>query len=546
MTVTRIHARQRTLGLITARDITERRQAEEALRRSERYYKSLFESAHDAILLIDPNTKRILDVNRRACELYGYDRQEFLALSLHDITADSPNATEQGGPGVVCRRAAVHRRKDGGFMHMEVNHSAVTSADREAILCINRDVTERNRLEERLRQAQKMEAVGRLAGGIAHDFNNLLTVVVGYSDCLVNELSSQPQAREMAQEISKAADRAAELTGQLLAFGRKALVCPRVLELNAAVSQTESLLRRLIGEDVELVVELSPTEIKTRIDPGQLHQVLLNLSVNARDAMPRGGRLTIAIAATVFDEDGVRTKPNLHPGDYAVLTVTDTGCGMSPEVLAHLFEPFFTTKEIGKGTGLGLATAYGIVEQAGGHTEVESNTGAGTTFRIYLPRVEAPAGEPPAPPPPLPLPGAETVLLVEDEAMIRSYAALVLREQGYHVIEASDGSEALELCRRHQGPLHLLLTDVVLPRLGGRELAERSAALRPGLRVLFISGYTEDTVLRHGVIKSDVHFLAKPFTPAILIGKVRAVLDGPGSGVLPPFSLQAFGSEMHV
>ena len=531
LTVTRMHAKHRTLGLITARDITERRDAEEALRRSERYYRSLFENAHDAIMLIDPATERILDVNRRACDLYGVERQEFLALTLREIAATNAAGDTQEATSLSSSSLhhfdTVHRRKDGSLMHLEVNYSVVAYGDQKAILMINRDVTERKRLGEQLRQAQKMEAVGRLAGGIAHDFNNLLTVVIGYSECLVADLSTQANAQHMAQEIRTAAERAAELTGQLLAFGRKAIVAPKVLQLNVSIRQTEAMLRRLIGEDIELAIALSAADLKICMDPGQLHQVILNLSLNARDAMPQGGRLTIATASLLLDEQTVRTKPNLQPGPHAVVTVSDTGCGMTPEVLDHLFEPFFTTKEVGKGTGLGLATAYGIIEQAGGQTEVESKPGQGATFRIFLPRVEVPATDLEIQLPDHPLRGAETVLLVEDERMVRAYTGHVLRERGYQVLEASDGSEALKLCTEHPGPLHLLLTDVVLPRLSGRELAERSAALRPGLRVLYISGYTGDMVLRHGVIESDVQFLSKPFTPKALAGKVREVLDSP-------------------
>jgi two-component system cell cycle sensor histidine kinase/response regulator CckA len=531
LTVTRIHAPERTLGLITARDITERRQAEEALRRSEQYYRNVFENAHDPILLLEPKTERVLDVNRRACELYGFERQEFLGLSLKAISANDADAAGRvadalSAPG--CHHfETVHRRKDGTLMCLEVNSSVVTYGDRQAILTINRDVTERKRLEDQLRQAQKMEAVGQLAGGIAHDFNNLLTVVIGYSECLMADLPRQAANHQMAKEIRQAAQRAAELTGQLLAFGRKAIVAPKVLELNAEVRQTEKMLRRLIGEDIELAITLDTEDLKICMDAGQLHQVILNLTVNARDAMPQGGRLTIATTQTIWDEEAMRTKRNLPPGPYAILSVSDTGCGMSPEVLSHIFEPFFTTKEVGKGTGLGLATAYSIIEQGGGHIEVETKLGQGSTFHVYLPQAEVPASDFDMERSAQSGPGAETVLLVEDEPMVRTYTGTVLRERGYHVLEAANGPEALQLCSEHIGPLHLLLTDVVLPKLSGRELAQRTVALRPGLRVLFMSGYTGDTVLRHGVVEAEVQFLAKPFTPKALANKVRQVLDTP-------------------
>jgi two-component system, cell cycle sensor histidine kinase and response regulator CckA len=381
------------------------------------------------------------------------------------------------------------------------------------VLGVYQDITDRKRLEEQLRQAQKMEAVGQLAGGIAHDFNNLLTVINGFSQVTLDLLGRDDPARAMVDEIHSAGTRAASLTRQLLAFSRRQVLEPRVVDLNAVVGETERLLRRLIGEDVLLVTDLAPDLGRVRVDAGQMEQVLMNLAVNARDAMPRGGTLTIATR----DETG-------PDGDVVHLLVTDTGCGMDPQTRARLFEPFFTTKEPGKGTGLGLAVVHGVVTQSGGRIEVESEPGKGTTFRIELPRAAGPEpGEGSVGPVDLPR-GTETLLLVEDEAAVRALDRRVLASCGYTVLEAKDGRDAVRVADGHPGKIDLLVSDVVMPHLGGRQLAERLAAGRSGLKVLFVSGYTDDAVVRHGV-GSEFAFLPKPFTPAGLARKVREVLD---------------------
>jgi two-component system, cell cycle sensor histidine kinase and response regulator CckA len=496
---------------------------------------AIVECSADAIVSIDLDGV-ITSWNHAAERLFGYTTAEVIGTSAFELIEPRLRAKARS---FIARARAGERlplyetlrvRKDGTLVPVSVSLSAVRGPDGEptGLAAIYYDLTERKCLEERLRQAQKMEAVGRLAGGVAHDFNNLLTVINGFAEILQDQLPLGDRRRDMAGEIRKAGQRAAELTQQLLAFSRRQIVAPRVLDLNVVVADLERMLRRLIGEDVELATVLRSGVGRVDADPGQLEQVILNLAVNARDAMPRGGKLTIETGTAELDEEYARIRQEVRPGQYALLAVSDSGCGMTDEVKARLFEPFFTTKEPGSGTGLGLATVYGIVKQARGHVEVYSEAGRGTTFKVYLPVTREASAEVPPPafggdPPPT---GAETLLLAEDEAAVRGLAREVLRSLGYTVLEAATGAEALRVCEAHPGPVHLLVSDVVMPGgVSGRELAERSKVFRPRMPVLFISGYTDDAVMRHGVLQAQMHFLQKPFTPTALARKVREVLD---------------------
>ena len=383
------------------------------------------------------------------------------------------------------------------------------------------DLTDRKRLEEQFQQAQKMEAVGQLAGGVAHDFNNLLTIITGYSEMLLASANPESPDRELLDEIRVAAERAAGLTRQLLAFSRKGVLEPRIIDLNEVVQHADKMLRRLIGEDVGLALALTTGLGHVKVDPGQVEQVLMNLAVNARDAMPTGGKLTIETVEIELDEEYASTHPEVWPGRYVLLSVSDTGMGMDAATKARIFEPFFTTKELGKGTGLGLAVVHGFVKQSGGHVAVYSEPRVGTTFKIYLPAVEGWNQTGWVHPRASSVPrGAETVLLVEDEEAVRRLSSRALRDAGYTVLEAVHGGEAVRLAEDYGGPIHAMVSDVVMPEMGGRILAERLTAGRPGLKSLFVSGYTDDAVVRHGVLAAEVAFFQKPFTPAALAAQV--------------------------
>ncbi|MBI4594217.1 MAG: PAS domain S-box protein [Candidatus Rokubacteria bacterium] len=493
---------------------------EEALER----YRALFDNANDVIYTHDLEG-RFTSINPSAERVFGFERGEGLGRSVFDVLA--PEHVEQaremiaqtlreGAPPSVYELDAVSR--DGTRTPLEVSARAILRAGRPVgVQGIARDVADRKRLEVQLRQSQKMEAVGRLAGGVAHDFNNLLMVIIGYADLLISRLRPGESGREQLDQMRKAADSAASLTRQLLAFSRRQVLQPRVLNLNAVVGGLDSMLRRLIGEDVELVTKRAPELGDVEADPGQIEQVIMNLAVNARDAMPRGGRLTIETANAA------------HQGaPHVMLAVSDTGEGMDPETASHIFEPFFTTKEMGKGTGLGLSMVYGIVQQHRGVVEVDTRVGRGTTFRIYLPRATAPAAAAGPPKEPQALNGAETVLLVEDEGPVRKLVREILSGYGYTVLEAPGGVEALAIFDRHGGQIDLLLTDVVMPGMSGRALAQRLIARRANLKVLYMSGYTDDVIGHHGVLDSQLGYLQKPFTPDCLAGKVREILDADG------------------
>ena len=504
---------------------------EEALREREGLFRNIFNYSNDAIFVIDPTRDKILDVNPRTCGMLGYSREELLSLpvsAIHPNEMPEMRAFAQSvferGQGWTNELTCL--TKAGQILSAEISASLTYVAGRPCIIALVRDITERRQLEERLRQAQKMEAVGQLAGGIAHDFNNLLQVVTGYSELLLARLVPGDPLREEIETIKKAGERAASLTRQLLAFGRRQVLAPKILDLNAIVSNMGQTLRGLIGENIDLVTAPRPGLRYVKADPDQIEQVILNLAANARDAMPRGGRLTIETEDANLDEACARQCPDARPGSYVMLAISDTGCGMDAETRARLFEPFFTTKAQGRGTGLGLAMVYGIVTQSGGWVSVSSEPGRGSTFRVYLPRVEEVVGAgQPARSRMEPSRDTMTILLVEDEEMVRSLVRAILQGNGYTVLEAASGAEALQVNAQREDPIHLMVTDVMMPHLNGRELAERLKPLRPDMKVLYMSGYTEDEVVRQGALETSAAFLQKPFAPNDLLRKVHETMD---------------------
>jgi len=516
----------------------ERKRAEEELRDSEERYRLLFESSPQPMWVYDLETLAFLAVNESAVQHYGYSRADFLAMTIKDIcpAEDIPALYEsvaRNPEGVDAAGIWKHQKQDGTIIEVEITSHSLVFAERRAELILAHDITERNRLqaalltsEEQLRQSQKLEAIGQLAGGVAHDFNNLLTAINGYSSLALQRLDEKHPIRSYLEEVKKAGDRAANLTRQLLAFGRKQMLQPLALNLNDVVADMNKMLRRLIGEDIQFTVKFDPALKRIKADPGQIEQVLVNLVVNARDAMPQGGHLTIETANIDVDREYAGKHFGVQPGRYVMLAVSDTGTGMDDETKARIFEPFFTTKEKGKGTGLGLSTVYGIVKQSGGNIWVYSEPGWGTSFKVYLQQdegttdpTEKPVVESAA------QGGSETILLVEDEDVVRGLARKILEQSGYHVLDARNGADALRISGEHLEAIDLLLTDVVMPEISGKEIAERLTSLRPTTRVLFMSGYTDQAIVHHGVIDAQVEFIQKPFTPAALVRKVRAVLD---------------------
>jgi len=501
----------------------------------EELFRLISENAADMIAVVDTDGHRLY--NSPAYErVLGYSTEELQSTSsFEQVHPDDRKLVEEaaaearsGGGGRTIQYRMRH--KDGSWRVIESRASAILDAQGKVsnLVIVNRDVSERRQLEEQFRQAQKMEAVGRLSGGVAHDFNNLLGVIIGYAEFLQERLEPENSLRGSVDEILKAGKRAASLTRQLLAFSRQQVLDPKVVDLNAAVSDMEKMLRRLISEDIELTTLLSPNLGRVKADQGQLEQVLMNLAVNARDAMPSGGKLVIETENMVMDEKFVRRYPYpVQPGPYVCLTVTDNGIGMDTETKARAFEPFFTTKEKGKGTGLGLSTVYGVVKQSGGYIDVYSSPGAGTTFKIYLPRVddEAIKLEKPSGGAARSFEGNETILLAEDETSLRTLTRTTLELCGYKVLEAKDGVEALEVSERHAGPIELLLTDIVMPGMGGRPLAQELTIRRPEIRVVYMSGYTGQAVGAQGPVEPGSDFLPKPFTREILTRKIREALD---------------------
>jgi signal transduction histidine kinase/DNA-binding response OmpR family regulator len=534
----------------TSRDITDRRRAEEEVRRSRDQLEVILENIADAIMVVDAGGSMVF-LNDAAARLLDFPSA---AAAMEAARTGDPrrlrerlDIRDEGGATIPPDRAPIALALQGRDVPPTLlrYRTGRRDGDRWAItrakpirdghgrtrlaVSIVQDVTDIRRAEEQSRQSQKMEAIGRLAGGVAHDFNNLLTAINGYSDLLLSGVSLEDGARGYLEEIRKSGERAASLTRQLLAYSRKQILTPRVLQLNEVIRQMEGLVRRLLGEDLDFVAALDPEAGRVCADQGQVEQVILNLVVNARDAMPEGGKLTLGTSNADVRPDFIAVDASLRPGKYVVLSVSDTGMGMDEEVKSRLFEPFFTTKGQGQGTGLGLSTVYGIVSQSGGAVAVHSEPGKGATFKVYFP---AAAGEEDAVLEPQrgeegPAPrGAETILVVEDEDAVRKLVVSVLSGLGYGVLQASEGMEALEAARVNAGGIDLLLTDVVMARMGGRELASRLRLLNPSIRVAYMSGYTEEAIVRHGVLDAEAHFLQKPFSPGALARRIREVLDG--------------------
>lgn len=514
----------------TQLDITERKRTEQEQTR----LATILETTPDLVAIVHASQDTLMYLNQAGRHMLGYgEKEDITRLSLADCgIADImtnvilPQLQHQG---TWSGELTLHHQ-DGHALLVLVTAIAHKTSDESVpfVSMVGRDMTAYKHLEQQLLQAQKLEAIGRLAGGVAHDFNNLLTVIIGCSDLILLQSNSQHPSVAMAAEIKKAGQRAAALIRQLLAFSRKQVLAPIVLHLHHIIRDMETMIQRLIGADITLTLQLVPELRKVRVDPSQMEQVLLNLVVNARDAMPTGGQLTITTGNIILDAVYTKTYPDLQPGPYVMLTVADTGCGMDATTQAHMFEPFFTTKERGKGTGLGLATVFGIVKQSGGHIEVMSTVGQGTTLSIYLPQVDEVQDVPPSRHTAVAgaLQGTETVLVVEDETSIRALVRLTLQRAGYNVLEAQDGDSALDLYATHSGPLHLLITDAIMPGMSGQQLGNSLQALQPHLKLLLMSGYTEDTLAQRGVRTPEMHFLPKPFTPDALLRTIRQVLDG--------------------
>jgi two-component system cell cycle sensor histidine kinase/response regulator CckA len=520
-------------SVVTFLDITERKRAEQDLLKSEARVRTLFESNIIGIATGDLHGK-LFEANEACLRLVGYTREDLLSGEMRWDTLTPPEyrdsdqrAVEQlRNTGVASPWEKQFFRKDGSRISVLIGVTTRIVTDGE-IECVSfvLDISERKQLEQQLRQAQKIEAVGRLAGGIAHDFNNLLAVIIGYSEILEEQLGPSDPRRPKAEQIKKAGVRAATLTRQLLAFSRQQVLEPKVLDLNAVLADTLKMLQRVLGEDIELIAIPGPELGRIKADQGQIEQVIMNLALNARDAMPHGGKLIISTANEELDDIYARQHPVIVPGSYVMFAVSDAGIGMDRQTQTNIFEPFFTTKGLGKGTGLGLATVYGVVKQSGGYIYVYSEPGRGSTFKIYLPRIEEAMTAP--------NPGHsgkeigrgwETILLVEDAQPLRELARELLEDSGYIVLEAANGADAIQVAEKHHGPIHLLLTDVVMPGMDGPEVAEYMTRNYPGIKVLYASGYTDDAIIHHGVLNSGIALLQKPFTRASLTNKVREVL----------------------
>jgi len=516
--------------------ILDRIKGKEELLESEEKYQNLYDNAPDMMVAVDAKTAAILDCNATTASELGYTKDEIIGRPIFDMYV--PDSAEYAKvnlfpmfvkTGTIKGEELQLKRKDGGIIDVSLNASAVRDEKGNILYTasICRDISEKKRLEAQFQQAQKMEAVGRLAGGVAHDFNNLLTTIIGYADLMLMGLAEDDPFRENLEQIGENGKRAARLTRQLLAFSRKQILQPVVLDLNELIKGFVKMLERLIGEDLELETVLVSGLRQVEADPGQVEQIIMNLVINARDAMPDGGKVIIETANTDLDEDYAKAHDvSLQPGPYLMLAVSDTGTGMDEETRSNIFEPFFTTKEVGKGTGLGLSTVYGIVKQSGGYIWVYSEPGQGTTFKIYLPAVvgetvQRKKEQPPADD----LTGSETILVVEDDDALRNLGREILERQGYRVLDAGNGIEALRISETHRGQIHLMITDVVMPKMGGKKVADRLQQLYPQMKVIYMSGYTDNSIAHHGILAPGLNFLQKPFSPEVLARKVREVLD---------------------
>jgi two-component system cell cycle sensor histidine kinase/response regulator CckA len=535
-----ILGRQR-LRIATLHDITELKRASAALLESEQRFRAIFDSVNDAIFLLALKDGTLLDVNQRLCELFGYTIEEALQLHVEDLCSGVSPYTRDAALEWVKKAAQEGpqrfewqaKDKAGKLFWVEVHLRRAPIGGEECLLGTAQDIAGRKRMEEektllqeQLRQSQKMEAIGRLAGGIAHDFNNLLTVIHGYSQLSLDLLGGESRVKRNINQIRRAAERASDLTYQLLAFSRRQIMEMKVLCLAHLLKDLDQMLHRILGEDIQVTALWDEDLGKVRVDPSQMEQVLLNLVVNARDAMPAGGKLLIEMTNVTLDEAYARTHVGVTPGSYVMIAVTDTGTGMTSEVREHVFEPFFTTKEKGKGTGLGLSTVYGIVKQSGGNIWVYTEPGQGTSFKIYLPRVDDSVA--------IPeemkkeedhVGGDETILVIEDDKELRQIVRECLEQQGYRIFDACQWDEALNICEGLEEPIHLILTDVVMPEMSGPQMIERLLKIRSGFKVLYMSGYTDASIVHHGVLREGIKFIQKPFTFCGLGKKIRELLD---------------------
>ena len=525
-----------TLGADLAKDAMERRRADEVLRESESAQRMLFDASPVPVIVFEADTLRLVGANDAAVELYGYPRSWLLGLSVIDLYAPTERAVAgrslREASTSEWRRAATHCRSDGSVLQVEIVARSLTLGGAAVRMAAVADVTTKLELESQLRQSQKMEAVGRLAGGVAHDFNNILSVILGYADLSVDELAPGASLHANLEEIRTAGARASELTRQLLLFSRHKMLDQQVLDLNELLMESEPTLAGVLGDDIKLVVNCTPMPGLVRADHDNLEQMFANLAIHAREAMPTGGKVTFETRNVVLDAQYASEHLGAVVGPHVMVTVTDTGIGMDKATQARIFEPFFTTHERGRGMGLGLSTVFGIVRQSGGSIWVHSDPGRGTTFTVYLPRVDEEADEQRVLADSPWLGGSETILLVEDELQVRELAHAILRRSGYEVLTAANGEDALRESDRYPGEIHLLLTDMVMPGIGGPELARLLSQMRPKTAVLFMSGYTEEVVTQQGIPAEGVSYLQKPITPTRLTRKVRKVLDAAKSLVV--------------